>query len=181
MEQILRENKVQEDDGNFYIDTSIDKISESIFRLGQALSQIYDLSYLDRDRPAFTFYKDLEELLNQITNKYSIELKKNYIVPGLENADNYLIDYSMQKKEKETPLFLFGIPSVDKAQLVTITLQYLLINKCTMPTLLIFEEQEKLPSRRLSRLMDANVGGSQVSSISSREPIEQNIERYVMH
>ena len=180
MGQILRENRIKEDNGNFYVDISVDEISKGLFRLGQALSQIYDLSYLNRDRPASTFYKDLENLLNQIVNEYSIALKKNYVVPGLQHGDNYLVDYSLQQKEKE-PLFLFGIPSTDKAKLVTITLQYFLLNNNKMPTLLVFENQEKLPSRHLSRLMDANVGGSQVSSIDSRDPIEQNIARYVIH
>lgn len=181
MEQILGENKVQEDDGNFYVDISVDKISDGIFRLGQALSQIYDLSYLNRDHPTVTFYKDLEELLKQIISKYPvIELEKNYVVPGLENAENYVIDYSLQQKEK-TSLFLFGIPSSDKAKLVTITLQYLLLKGYEMPTLLIFENLEELPPKHLSRLMDANIGGSQVSSIGSKDPIEQNVQRYVMH
>ena len=177
MGQILRENRIQEDDGIFYVDTSVDKISTGIFCLGQALSQIYDLSYLNRDRPASTFYKDLEALLNEIIRKHSIELKKDHVVPGLQNGDNYLIDYSLRQKNL---LFLFGIPSADKAKLVTITLQHLLLNAKKMPTLLIFENQEEIPPTHLSRLMDANVGGSQVSSIGSIEPIEQNI-KYVMN
>ena len=180
MSQILRENRIKEDNGDFYVDISIDEISKGIFRLGQALSQIYDLSYLNRDRPASSFYKDLEALLNQIVSKYSIELKKEYVVPGLQNGDNYRIDYSLQQQEKE-PLFLFGIPSTDKAKLVTITLQYLFLNKSKMPTLLVFENQEKLSPGHLSRLMDANIGGSQVSSIGSRKTIEKNITRYAIH
>ena len=178
MEQILREKQVKEANGNFYVDTSIEKISECIFRLSQALSQVYDLSYLNRDRPASTFYHELEELLNAIASEYSVELEKKYVVPDLENAENYVIDYSLQKKEHSS-LFLFGIPSADKAKLVTITLQHLLLYKFRIPTLLIFENQEELSPKHLSRLMDANIGGSQVSSIESKEPIEQNIKRYV--
>ncbi len=182
MEQILRENEIQEEDGNFYVEIPVDRISDGIFRLGQALSQVYDLSYLNRDRPEVTFYKDLEELLNQIISKHPIlQLEKDYVVPDLENADNYVIDYSLQNEEK-TLLFLFGILGADKAKLVTITLQHLLLHNSKTPILLIFNDQEELPPRHLSRLMDANIGGSQVSSIASRDPIAKNIERYVtMH
>ena len=181
MEQILRENQIQEDDGNFYVDVSVDKISEGIFRLGQALSQIYDLSYLNRDRAQSTFYKTLEQLLKTIVSQYPIKLEKDYIVPDLDNAKNYVIDYSLQKESEKYPLLLFGIPSVDKAKLVNITLQHLRIHEFYMPTLLIFENQEDLPPSHMSRLMDANVGGSLVSSIEAKGPIENNIQRFAMH
>ena len=181
MGQILQENQIQEDDGNFYVDISVDKISEGIFRLGQALSQIYDLSYLNKDRAQPTFYKALEQLLKTIVSQYPIELEKDHIVPDLDNAENYVIDYSLQKKSEEYPLFLFGIPTVDKAKLVNITLQHLRIHELRMPTLLIFENQADLPSSHMSRLMDANIGGSLVSSIQAKEAIEGNIRRYVRH
>ena len=179
MQKILLENKIQEEDGNFYIDTSVDKIAESIFRLGQALNQIYDLSYLNRDSSTSTFYQELEELLNKIVSEYPVKLVKDYVVPNLENAENYVIDYSLQQDEKFT-LFLFGIPNLDKAQFVTITLQRLLLQKFNTPTLLIFKEQENIPPKRLSRLTDANVGGSQVSSLGAIKSLEQNIKRYVV-
>lgn len=179
MQQILREHQVQEDDGDFYMEISIDKISDGLFRLGQALSQIYDLSYLNRDRAPSTFYEDLEALLNKIVSKYPVVLEKDHVVPDLqENAENYSIDYSLRKGER-APLFLFGIPTAEKAKLVTITLQHLLIEKIDMQALLIFKNQEDLRPGDLSRLVNANVGGSQVSSISATAPIEQNIERYV--
>ena len=177
MEQILQENKVKEDDGNFYVDTSIKQISASVFRLGQALNQIYDLSYLNRDRSTTTFYKDLENLLNNFSEKMACVLTKDYKVPELENAENYLVDYSFQKKQ-ESFLFLFGIPSVDKAKLTTITLQHFILNKLRIPALIIFNNQEEISPPHLSRLMDANIAGSQVSSIESVDSIEKNIARY---
>ena len=48
MEQILREHKITEDDGNFYVDVPISRIAEGLFQLGQALNKIYDLSYIGR-------------------------------------------------------------------------------------------------------------------------------------
>ena len=185
MKQILREQDIQQDNGNFYVETLTDKISQGIFRLGQALNQIYDLSYLNKDRLISTFHEDLEELLddivkekNLVDEKKSIILEKDYQVPELDNAENYTIDYSL-KKDGGIPLFLFGITNQDKAKLVTITLQHLSLHNIKKSTLLIFERQEEIPHKHLGRLMDANVGGSQVSSIVSRESIDLNIENYV--
>ena len=59
MAQILRENKVEEDDGNFYIDVPIEEIAKGIFHLGQALGRIYDLSYLDCEHTESTFYEGI--------------------------------------------------------------------------------------------------------------------------
>lgn len=175
MGQILGEHKINEDNGNFYVDVSVEQMARGIFNLSQALGQIYDLSYLNRDRLASTFYKDLKELLEQIvSDKPAIKLEQDYRVPDLENSDNYRIDYSLQGSQ-EKPLFLFGVPNQDKAKLVTITLQYLFIHKVPKSTLLVFENSEDISPKHLGRLMDANIAGSQVSSISSREPIEQNI------
>lgn len=174
--QILRENKVEEDNGNFYVDISVSKIADGIFRLGQALSQVYDLSYLSRDRLVSTFYEDMGKVINQIISQFPVTLEKDYRVPDLENAAIYPVDYSLQEQDK-TILFLFGVPNADKAHLVTIILQHFLIQALRTPTLLIFEDQEKLPPKHLSRLMDANVGGSQVSSLSAVDAIEQNIAR----
>ena len=180
LEQILRENNVKQDDGNFYVVTSKNKISESIFHLGQAINQIYDLSYLNRDRHTKTFYKEMEELLRKIVSEHTmVELEKDYAVPGLANVENYPVDYSL-KKDGQDRLFLFGIPNADKARLVTITLRHLQYHHVTKPALLVFENQEQLPSKDMSRLMDANIGGSQVSSIDSAKSIEQNIERYAL-
>lgn len=176
MDRILRENDIQESDGNFYVDTPVDKISPVLFRFTQALSQIYDLSYLSRDRKTSTFYKDFEILLERIVKNYDIVLEKDYLVPGLENTQNYPIDYALQRNGSPN-LFLFGVPGVDKAKLVTITLQYLFIHRKRTSTLIVFENQEEISSNHLGRLMDANVGGSLVSSIHSTEAIEQNIER----
>lgn len=180
MENILRENRIQEQNGNFYVDVAVSDVSDGIFRLGQALNQIYDLSYLNQHRSISSFYKELEELLNNIVSEHPVKLAKEYVVPGLENAENYIIDYSLQR-ENDDLLFLFGIPTADKAHLVTITLQRLLLNNNKMPTLLIFENQADLPPKHLGRVMDANIGGSLVSSIESTVPIQQNIERHVLH
>ena len=173
--QILGEHKINEDNGNFYVDVSVEQISRGVFRLSQALNRIYDLFYLDRVPLTSPFYKDLKELLEQIvSDNPALHLAQDYRVPNLENSDNYIIDYSL-KGRKEVPLFLFGVPDQDKAKRVTITLQYLFSHKVPKSTLLIFENQEEIPPGHLSRLIDANVAGSQVSSIGSRVSIEDNI------
>ena len=49
-EQVVREFGISEDDGAFSIETTPDQIASALFSLGQALTRIYDLAYLNYDR-----------------------------------------------------------------------------------------------------------------------------------
>ena len=46
MHQILAENQINEDNGNFYVDVLVEQLSQGIFRLCQALSHIYTITLL---------------------------------------------------------------------------------------------------------------------------------------
>ena len=174
LKQILRENMVEEKEGEFFTELSPEQMSGGIFRLCQALSKIYDLSYLDRDYARSTFYHDLKDLIKEIARDMNIKVTRNYQPEGVPDAEDYTVDYSLAAKGRP-PLFLFGVPGDNKVKLVTITLQHLTIHKYQMRPLVVFENQEKISRRYLSRLTNANIGGFQVSSIVSKEPLAKNI------
>ena len=48
-EQIVRESNIKEDDGGFSAETSPDRIADTLFRFGQALTKIYDLTFFSRE------------------------------------------------------------------------------------------------------------------------------------
>ena len=83
-DQILSEMLVHEDNGEFYIDTPAENLGTSIFKLGQALTKINDLTFLNRSRAESTFYEDLHEKLFRIVD---VELiRKDYNYEGTENS-----------------------------------------------------------------------------------------------
>ncbi|MDA8000753.1 MAG: DUF1828 domain-containing protein [Alphaproteobacteria bacterium] len=185
--QILRETQVREFDGNFFVDIPVSKIADGVFRLGQALNQIYDLSYLNRpgrprlERTVAAFYEEVETVITRITEKVSktpVQLHKQYYVPGLVAAKDYPVDYSLQQKD-ESVLFLFGVPNLKKADLVTIILHYFASQRFEMPTLLIFDDRKELPEANLNRLRNANAAGAQINLLSSVGEIEESIGRHV--
>ena len=51
-ERIVRESGICESDGIFSLETPVDRIAEAIFRFGQALTKIYGLAMLSRERVA---------------------------------------------------------------------------------------------------------------------------------
>ena len=169
LRQIMAETFLKEDNGAFFIDSAPEHIAITLFRMGQALTKIHDLSFLKRTRSESTFYDDLQERLLQLLPLETII--KNYVAAELENAADYRVDYRIEGKNG--PFFLFGIPNKDKARIVTITLERLLRAGVHFESLLIFADQSSLPGADLVRL--SNAGGEMVASLDAESDFESKL------
>jgi hypothetical protein len=174
MEQTIAQERVgyDPDKGTFYVDASMEHLADAVFRLGQAITRVYDLTYLNRSHVASTFYDDLQERIKTVIPEEKI--KRDYTVLGLPNAENYPVDFLIETKTS-TPLFLYGIPNRDKARLATIFLQYLIQNRVNFDSLLVFDNQEEIPRKDLARL--SNVGGEMIASLNAEEDFERKLLR----
>lgn len=173
MDGILQDHNVEYDDGEFYVDALPLDISKALFRLAHALTQITDLSFLNRARIQSTFYDDLDQMLINLTTEEKIQ--RDYIYKEMDNAEHYPIDYRFEGKRD--PLFLFGIPNKDKARLVTIVLEHLIGVKAEFESLLVFSDMEKIPRGDLARLLA--VGGETVPSLETTEMLTQKLRKRV--
>ncbi len=171
--QIKSETLVDEENGEFYIDTPIESLGFNIFRLGQALTKINDLTFLNRARAESTFYEDLQEQLKKIVSEEKI--KKDYYYNEMENSRDYPIDYRIEGKH--SPLFLFGIPNKDKARLTTIILERLLRANADFDSILIFSDQGTMPKQDLARL--SNAGGEMIASLDAEADFSRKLLRKV--
>lgn len=169
LERIIRESGVSENDGEFYIDTPMDQLGSALFRFGQAVTRINDLSFLKRSRVESTFYEDLLEELERIVP--AGRLQRDYLVPTIEKPEEYPVDYRIEGTD--TQVFLFGIPNRDKARLTTIVLEHLLRAKVQFESLLVFANQQEIPRADLARL--SNVGGEMVASLAAREDLARKV------
>ncbi len=170
-EQIKAETFLEEDNGEFYFETEINNIGYNIFRLGQALTKISDLTFLNRARAESTFYEDLHEQLLKIVGEDNII--KDYYYEDMENAGDYPIDFRIEGKH--APLFLFGIPNRDKARLTTIILERLLRAHADFDSILIFSDQGTIPKQDLARL--SNVGGEMIASLDAESDFSRKLLR----
>lgn len=171
--QIKAEMFLEEDGGEFFIDTQIDNLGSNIFRFGQALTKINDLTFLNRLRVESTFYEDLKEHLYRFIPEDKI--KKDYFYADMENARDYPIDYRIEGKDD--PLFLFGIPNKDKTRLTTIIIERLLREKARFDSLLIFADQGSIPRPDLARL--SNAGGEMIASLDAQADFQRKLLRKV--
>lgn len=171
--QIKSEMFLEEDDGEFYIDSEVDNLGVNIFRFGQALTKITDLTFLNRIRAESTFYDDLKEQLYKFIPEDKIE--KDYFYDGIDHGRDYPIDYRIAGKDD--PVFLFGIPNRDKARLTTIIIERLLRSNVVFDSLLIFADQATIPRPDLARL--TNAGGEMIASLDAEADFQRKLLRKI--
>ncbi|NLT49797.1 MAG: DUF1828 domain-containing protein [Ignavibacteria bacterium] len=172
-DQIKAETMIEEENGEIYIETQIENLGLNIFRIGQALTKINDLTFLNRASAQSTFYEDLHEQLFKIVAEDKII--KDYFYEEMENSRDYPIDYKIDGKY--APLFLFGIPNRDKARLTTIILERLLRAKADFDSLLIFSNQGDIPKQDLARL--TNAGGEMIASLDAEADFQRKLLKKV--
>ena len=169
LQQIQIELGILEDDGEFYIESTANEIHFHIFKLGQAITKIHDLTFLNQIRVENTFYEDLKYRIYAIIPEEKIA--PDYLYSAMENAIDYPIDYSIQGAVE--PLYLFGIPNKDKARLTTIILERLIRHEASFESLIVFQDFDSIPRSDGKRLM--NVAGDMISSLDAQEDFTRKI------
>lgn len=174
LEKTMAETGLEWESGSFYIDTPIRGLHEAIFRFGQALTRVYDLTFLSRSHVRSTFYEDLADLIVTLVADHKIQ--KDYVPEGVPNPEAYSVDYRIAS-DPNSPLFLFGVPNRDKARLTTIMLSHFNRHKLKFDSLIVFEDQSEIPRLDLARLSDA--GGGMISSLESSEDLQRKILHHI--
>ena len=170
-EQIVRDLKIQEDDGVFSAETSPAQLADTLFRLVQALTKICDLTFLSRERTISVFYEELKATLIKIVGEEL--LQRDFISPDIEDGDAYPVDYRIENGPRNN-VFLYGVPNRDKARLTTIMLSHFLIQKLSFKSIIVFRDQQEIPRLDVARL--TNVADTAVASLDAEEDLIRKIE-----
>ena len=93
LERITTEGGIRHDNGVFSVDTSVDRLPEAIFRFGQTLTRVYDLTLLSRSNVGSTFYDDLADCLSALVDE--AKMQRDY-QPEVPNAEAYPVDYRIE-------------------------------------------------------------------------------------
>ena len=144
----------------------------ALFQLGQALTRIYDLTFLSRSNVGSTFYDDLSDCLADLVDESKI--MRDY-QPDVPNAKAYTVDYRIEGSEEQ--LFLFGVPNRDKARLTTIMLSHYHRYELAFESIIVFEDQTAMPRLDLARLSD--VGGDMISSLDAQDDFNRKLLRRI--
>ncbi len=171
-EQIVRECGIEEEEGVFSIEVSPERVADALFGFGQALTKIHDLTFLSRDRVASTFYEDLRFLLFTMVDEESVDT--DYIPADVPKGDNYPVDYRLRGRDGG-PVFLYGVPSRDKARLTTIMLSHFLLHGLAFESVIVFADQQEIPRLDVARL--TNVAGTAVASLDAATDLRRKLDR----
>jgi len=173
LQQILTESDVHEEEGEFFVEGRAADIGQLVFRFGQALTRVHDLTFLNRLRSESTFYEDLRETLRELVGED--RLAESYVVPDVPRANEYPVDYFVSGGE--SPLYVFGVPNRDKARLATIILQHLIAAGRDFNSMIVFQNMAELPRADVSRL--TNAANDQVDSLDARDDLQRKLLRRV--
>ena len=169
LDRVLGETGLTWDQGAFCFDTTPERLSESLFAFGQALTRIYDLTLFSRAHSASTFYDELKLSLLQLVDEGRIHPDYQ---PPVPNPEAYPVDFMLEGKNG-VPLFLYGIPDQDKARLDTMMLTHFHRHGVEFESLLVFADQTEIPRSVLAPLSDA--GGEMVSTLASHEHLARKL------
>lgn len=161
---------IRNEDGELVLETPEAQLGRALLDYGRAALQVGDIKLWSRSRVANTFYDDLAQVLRGIVGPQL--LKRDFVVPNVPNAAQYPVDFCIAP-DSLRPLFVFGVPSRDKARLATIVLQYLQQHHVAFESLVVPSEMDAIPRSDFRRLL--NAANDMVDSISARDDLERKV------
>jgi len=195
MLQIARNARIELDEGagNFWVKTDAKSLPETIFRFGQALTKIYDLSFISRYESAVKDAKleerdQMSKPLSQTEFDNAIQLTLREILGPQRFTRNfspeflifspqsprgkYTVDYKFNGKQ-DTPVFLYGINNSIKAKDVTISLGYFHRVSLKFDNLVILRDEDCIKAPEKERLLDA--GAKSMIFLGNKSNFERRI------
>lgn len=168
--QVLSEMGVGDEDGELFLEIPASDLASGIFRLGQALTRVHDLTFLKRVSVESTFYDDLQAKLSAIVG--ADRIIRNFVAPDIPNAEEYAADFCITTAKK--PLLIWGVPSQTKARLATIVMQYLQKHKFQFRSMVVYSDMSSIPRSDVSRLTAA--ANDQIPSLDESEALRHKLE-----
>lgn len=172
-QRILAEAGVAEENGALRVEVPADQVGPAVFRLGQAITRVHDITFLNRARVASTFYEDLSARVAEIVPAEQVQ--RPYLVPGHPEAPQYPVDIRIETRDPAEPIFMFGVPGAEKAKLTALILEHWLRKQVRFTSFLVFADQATLPRQDVARL--SNVGDEMVASLGAVDDLTRKLNR----
>ncbi|HJX50525.1 hypothetical protein A3K73_03870 [Candidatus Pacearchaeota archaeon RBG_13_36_9] len=176
-QEIIKTSKmmfgVEEKDGELFLFVRDDKFGDALFDFVQALLKIMDVTFLERDRVASTFFGDFRVSLNKVAKKRKLDVQFNFYVDK-DKKRMYPIDACIKQKNEE--FFIFAINNDNTCMKALISLMRLELWKIKFHSVGIFEDLEKISPRILAKFTD--IAEKQISSLDQIERFEKFIENH---
>ena len=140
LDSILINNGVHNDGGNLFLDSSKERLHESILQYAGCVQKVCNMRYWSRESVRSAFYDDLKQYVVESLSIYSPEAD----VPAIPDFP-ITVDWALEHNRRS--LYVFGVLGNDKAKSVAIAL--LEYKKMMLPfiSLVVHEDMESLGIR----------------------------------
>jgi hypothetical protein len=155
--QIIHDNKIENNNGNLYIETPPENLYTAIFRFTQVIAKITNMQLYRREVVRSMFYDDLHGFIQE---NLSFLLTEEKYLPIVEREE-LEVDYYFKAVSK--PLYLFGIKDNEKAKLVTISCLEYMRQKIPFRSIAVHEDFDALSAK--DRKIITNVADKQFTDI----------------
>jgi hypothetical protein len=163
---------VEDRGGEFIIPVENEQYGDALFNLVQAISRVTGVSFLSRERVRSTFLEDLRSFLQSEVPPERMTF--DWTDPVHDPKGRYPVDFRVNGMPR--PLFIYALPSDNKVKDATINLLTFENWHLQFQSLGIFEQQETINRKTLSRFTD--VCDKAFSSLEeNRDRIAEHIRR----
>ncbi|WOB10755.1 DUF1828 domain-containing protein [Piscinibacter gummiphilus] len=169
VESILGSADVSLEDGELLARVPEGGLGLAMMQMGQAVLRLRDVQLWNKSRVATTFYEDLAQRLNALAG--GVRLERNYVVPQIADAASYPVDFAFLTEG--LPLYVFGVPTNDKAKLATIILQHLQQSHHAFNSLVVAADLEALSKGDRKRLI--NAANDVVTSLDETDALARKV------
>ena len=149
--QILKENYLDIENGNIFIDSDIETLYSKFFQFAQTISKISSLKYFTTHRQKNIFYEILDEFIKE--KFVGIKYQDHYV--PLSKYQDYVVDYMFGTKQR--PLYMFAIKDTNKAKDVIIANQAFKLERVPFKSIAVYQDYSsisKITQERILRVTD---------------------------
>lgn len=145
--QILKENLLDEKDGNIFIETSLENLNSTFLHYAHSIGKISSLHYFDHKRKQSMFYETLFEFVE--TSLQSFCPCRDY-VPLTSHPENKV---DIMFETNRLPLFLFGVQGDIKAADVINSCLEFKLEHIEYKSIVVYENFDALSKKTQNRIL----------------------------
>ena len=146
---IAHDNDALIDNGNIYIQSSLELLFENIMQLSRIISQIDTIPNSRHNTIRSVFYDDID---NYIINNLSTFKPQKNVLP-IKDRDDLVVDYTLTNNNK--PFYIFGILGNNKALSTVISILSFQQEKIPFTSIAIHSNYQNLTKSTQKKIMNA--------------------------
>jgi hypothetical protein len=136
--RILSENRVNESDGNIFIETKPESLYAAINHFAQTIAKVSNMRLYKKEVIRSLFYELVKEFVENELDNFNPQLN----VTPIPDRPELEVDYMFENGKR--PLYLFAVKDDNKAKLVTISCLEFLTRDIPFKSAVVYEDIETL-------------------------------------